>query len=187
MITEFLWLTLLTLNENEQEALRGRIGEWVKFFLPKLERETTRTEKCRLIASVERHEFGDKLNAHKWRFCKFVGNIGYLFDENKKQLKKGEFETTSFQKKILRENPNLKNVFIGRSEIKEENGEWNLKNELSDKLINSGGEAIVFSEFFGDTEMAVRVQIFDPFLLSKKFGADQIKWKTNLISGEFVF
>ena len=191
MITEFLWLTLLTLNKDEQEALRGRIGEWVKCFLPKLERETTRTEKCRLIASIERHEFGNDLLAISWRFCKFVGNKGILFDENKKQLKRygelGEFKTTSFQEKILRENQNLKDVYIGRSEIKEESGEWKLTNELSEKLINSGGEAIVFSEIFGDVEFAVRVQIFDPFLFSKKFGADQIKWKTHLISGEFFF
>ena len=189
MITKFLWLTLLTLNEDEREALRGKIGEWVKFFLSKLERETTRTEKCRLIASVERHEFGDDENAIHWRFCKFVGNKGILFDENKREVTDlrgrhvGEFKATYFQKKILRENPSLKGIFIGRSEIKEEIGEWQLTNELSDKLINSGGEAIVFSETFGDVEMAVRVQVFVPFLFSKKFGADQIKWKTHLISG----
>ena len=100
------------------------------------------------------------------------------------QLDNGVFKATSFQNKILRENPSLSNVLISRFEIKEEIGEWKLTNELSDKLINSGGEAIVFSEFFGNTEMAVRVQIFDPFLFSKNFGNDQIKWKTNLISGK---
>ena len=96
MITEFLWLTLLTLKENEIEALRGKFDEWLKCFLPKLKRESTRTAKCRLLASVERHEFGDKWNAENWRFCKFDGNKGILFDKDKKQLE--EFEATSFQK-----------------------------------------------------------------------------------------
>ena len=152
MITEFLLLTALTLNEDEQEALRGEVSEWVKFFVPKLKRETTRTEKCRLIASVERHEFGYDDNAIIWRFCKFVGNKGIIFDEDKKQLKKGEFKATSLQKKILRKNPSLKDIFIGRFEIKEENGSWKLDNELKERIISAGGEAIVFrQEFLGTT------------------------------------
>jgi len=183
MITEFLWLTALTLNKDEKEALRGEINEWVKLFLPKLERESTRTEKCRLVASVERSEFEDKNNSIFWRFCKFVGKKGIIFDEDQKRLE--EFEATSFQKKILDRNPNLSNVFIGRSEIKEENGKWKLENELKGRIISEGGEAIVFCEKFGKIEMAVRIQIFDPFLFSQKFGADLIKFKTHLISGEF--
>ena len=82
MITEFLWLTLLTLKENEREALRGKFDEWLKCFLPKHERESTRTAKCRLVASVERHEFGDFFTAKNWRFCKFLGNIG-IYGEKK--------------------------------------------------------------------------------------------------------
>jgi hypothetical protein len=182
MITEFLWLTLLTLNENEREALRGRFDEWLKCFLPKLKIESTRTAKCRLLASVERHEFGKVLNAANWRFCKFDGNEGILFDQDRKQLE--EFEATSFQKKILRENPDLSNIFIGRSEIMEENGKWQLLDGLKEKIISEGGEAIVFSEKFGESEFAVRVQIFDPFLFTTMFAANQIKWKTHLISGK---
>jgi len=136
----------------------------VKLFLPKLERESTRTEKCRLVASVERNEFKQRDNAVQWRFCKFVGEKGIIFRENQTQL--GEFEATSFQKKILYRNPN----FIGRSEIKEESGKWKLENELIERIISEGGEAIVFSEKFGKDEMAVRIQIFDPFLFSQKFG-----------------
>jgi hypothetical protein len=49
---------------------------------------------------------------------------------------------------------------------------------------NLGGEALVFSEKFGDRELAVRLQIFDSFLFTKKFSANQIKWKTHLISGK---
>ena len=182
MITEFLWLTALTLNKDEKEALRGEINEWMKLFLTKLERESTRTEKCRLVASVERNEFRDKLRAKYWRFCKFVGKKGIIFDEDLERLE--EFEATSFQKKILRRNPNLSNVFIGRSEIKEESGKWKLENELKGRIISEGGEAIVFSEKFGKVEMAVRIQIFDPFLFTKKLGANLVKWKTHLISGK---
>jgi hypothetical protein len=181
MITEFLWLTSLTLNEEKREALRGKFDEWLKCFLPKLKRESTRTAKCRLLASVERHEFGDKYNAREWQFCKFVGNKGIIFAENKDQQE--EFEATSFQKKILRENPELLNVFISRSEIKEENGKWQFLDGLKEKIISEGGEAIVFSEKFGETEFAVRVQVFDPFLFTTMFAANQIKWKTHLISG----
>ena len=63
MLTEFALLTALTLNEDEREALRGEINEWVKCFLPKLERQSTRTEKCRLVASVERQVFENTRNA----------------------------------------------------------------------------------------------------------------------------
>ena len=181
MITEFLWLTLLTLKEDEREALRGKFDEWLKCFLPKLKRESTRTAKCRLLASVERHEFRDNFNAIYWRFCKFDGNKGILFDENKEKLE--EFYATSFQMKILRENPDLLDIFIGRSEINEENGKWQFLNGLKEKIISEGGEAIVFSEKFGESEFAVRVQIFDPFLFTTMFAANQIKWKAHLISG----
>ncbi|CBY15266.1 unnamed protein product [Oikopleura dioica] len=92
-----------------------------------------------------------------------------------------EFKATSVQKTILCRNPSLSDVFIGRSEIKEESGEWKLDNQLKRKLISEGGEALVFSEKFGGNEMAVRVQIFDPILFTKKLGADQIKFKTHLI------
>ena len=128
MITEFLWLTSLTLKEDEREALRDKFDKWLKSFLSKLERESTRTAKCRLIASVERHEFGFYSTAKNWRFCKFDGNKGKIFYQNKEQV--DEFEATSFQKKILRENPELLKIFIGRSEIKEENGKWQLLKEL---------------------------------------------------------
>ncbi|CBY13855.1 unnamed protein product [Oikopleura dioica] len=180
MLTEFALLTALTLNSDEREVLRDKIDEWVKLFLPKLERESTRTEKCRLIASVERHEFEDDSNAADWRFCKFVGKNGIIFNEDKRQIQK--FKATSFQKRILRRNPNLSDIFIGRSEIKEENGIWNFKNELKDELLSERGEAIVFSQKFGENLMAVRIAVFDPFLFTKQFGAGQIKWRTNLIS-----
>ena len=100
MLTEFYFLAALTLNEDERAVLRTEIDEWLKCFLPKFERESTRTEKCRLIASVERQEFGSHWNAKCWRFCKFIGKDGIIFDDDKKELEK--FKITSFQKKILR-------------------------------------------------------------------------------------
>ena len=117
-----------------------------------------------------------------WRFCKFDGNEGILFDQDRKQLE--EFEATSFQKKILRKNQDLVNIFISRSEIKEENGKWQLLDGLKEKIISEGGEAIVFCEKFGESEYAVRVQIFDPFLFTTMFAVNLMKWKTHLISGK---
>ena len=185
MLTEFCLLAALTLNEDERAVLRKEIDEWVKSFLPKLERESTRTEKCRLIASVERHEFRRDWHAVIWRFCKFVGKNGIIFDDDKKELEK--FKITSFQKKILRRNPSLKNVFLGRSEIKEESGEWKLNDELKNKIISEGGEAVIFFEKFGYLKVAVRIHLFDAFLFTTNFGANELKWKTNLISGNFFF
>ena len=100
MLTEFCFLAALTLNEDERAVLRNEIDKWVKCFLPKLERESTRTEKCRLIASVERREFGDEWTAGVWRFCKFVGKNGIIYDNEKEELEK--FKKSSFQKNILR-------------------------------------------------------------------------------------
>jgi hypothetical protein len=182
MLTEFLWLTWLTLNKFQRNLLRRKLDKWLKCFLPKLKRESTRTARCRLLASVERQEFEDRYNAINWRFCKFDGNKGIIFYENKYQLE--EFEATSFQKKILRENSELLNVLISRSEINEENGKWQLSNSMKNKMISEGGEAILFSETFGEKEFAVRVQVFDPLLFTQKFRTNEIKWTTHLISGK---
>jgi len=109
MLTEFALLTALTLNSDEREVLRDKIDEWVKCFLPKLKRESTREEKCRLIASVERQEFERDWYARKWRFCGFVGKKGFIFDECEIELE--EFKATFFQKRILRQNPILVKYF----------------------------------------------------------------------------
>ena len=145
----------------------------------------TREEKCRLIASIERREFRNYYNAVGWRFCKFIGKIGIIFNDEKKELEK--FKLTSFQKKILRRNPSLKNVFLGRSEIKEETGFWKLNAELKNNIISEGGEAVILLEKFGNLEAAVRIHVFDAFLFTTNFGANELKWKTNLISGMFFF
>ncbi|CBY31702.1 unnamed protein product [Oikopleura dioica] len=180
MLTEFCLLSALTLNSDEREVLRDKINEWVESFLPQLQRESTRTEKCRLIASVERHEFVNDGNPAIWQFCKFVGKTGIIFDDERQELE--QFKITSFQKKILRRNPSLENVFLGRSEIKEENGFWKLNDELKRKRISEGGEALIILEQFGKLKAAVRIHVFDTFLFTTKFGADELNWKTYLIS-----
>ena len=158
MLTEFCFLAALTLNSDERAILRTEIDEWVKYFLPKLERESTREEKCRLIASVERQEFEDDRNAVHWRFCKFLGKNGIIFDDDTKELEK--FNLTSFQKKILRRNPSLKNNFCGRSDIKEESGFWELNVELKNKIISEGGEAVIFLEKKELTELTTLKKYF---------------------------
>lgn len=108
-----------------------------------------------------------------------------IFGENKEELEK--FKVTSFQKRILRRDPNLSNIFIGRSEIKEENGYWKLTDEVIRKLISEGGEALIFLEKFSKTDMVVRIQAFDPFLFTAMLRCDEFKWRTHLISGGSSF
>jgi hypothetical protein len=45
-----------------------------------------------------------------------------------------KFEATPFLKKILRQNPNLKNVLIGLFEIMEESGNWKFDKEPKAEL-----------------------------------------------------
>jgi hypothetical protein len=87
---------------------------------------------------------------------------------------------------ILNSNSNLKNVMISRSEIREENGEWEIEAELKKKLLSKGGEALVFSEKFGNLETAVRLQIFDSSLFTSNFGLDSITWKIHFEKGSIV-
>ena len=68
---EFAVLTASTLPIDDREVLRGKINDWVKNFLPKLKRESTSTEKCRILASLDRQKFINKDTAKKWRFCEF--------------------------------------------------------------------------------------------------------------------
>ena len=87
MLTEFCFLAALTLNEDERAVLRTEIDEWVKYFLPKLERESTRTEKCRLIASVERHEFGDYIMRQNGDSANSSATLELFLMMQKKNLK----------------------------------------------------------------------------------------------------
>jgi hypothetical protein len=110
MITEFLWLTLLTLNEEEREALIGKFDEWLKCFLPKLKKNRPEPPNAGFSLPLRGMNLED-------------GELRQI----------GDFATLS-------ERP----IFIGRSEIKEENGKWQFLDGLKEKINSEGGEAIVF-------------------------------------------
>ena len=165
----------------EKENGKEEIGNWIIGFLAKLKRNSTRTEKCRLISSVERMTFEEDKYAIWWKYARFGEDEADIIAYDKDFLQK--IKLTEFQKMILNSNKNLKNVMIDRSEIKEENGEWEIEAELKMKLLSKGGEAIVFSENFGNLETAVRLQIFDPFLFTKNIGLDSISWKIHFEKG----
>jgi hypothetical protein len=167
----------------ERENGKIEFENWLTGFLAKLKRTSTRTEKCRLISSVERMTFENDNYAAWWKNVRFgedeveiFGRFGCL----------QKIKLTKFQKMILNSNSNLKNVMISRSEIKEENGKWEIEAELKKKLLSKGGEALVFSEEFGNLETAVRLQIFDSSLFTKDFGLDSITWKIHFEKGLIV-
>jgi hypothetical protein len=174
----------------ERENGKEEIENWLTGFLAKLKRTSTRTEKCRLISSVERITFEDDSYAAVWEYVRFGEDGCEIFCNKKfwpdnKCLQK--IKLADFQKMILNSNANLKNVMISRSEIREEVGEWDIPVELQTKMISEGGEALVFSEEFGNLETGVRLQIFDPFLLTKDFGLDSISWKIHFEKGSISF
>jgi len=179
-------LTDLKLNEDKKQILRDEIEEWVKKkFLPKLERETVRTQKCRLVASVERHTFDDDNYAARWKHFKSEEKSEIeIVDGQKKEI--GEkMNTTCFQKKILRQNSDLGKIFIGKNEIEDETEGWKLNKNLEN--IHIGGEAAVFNEKFGNLEIVVRVHAFDSYVFTKELVAGELKTKTHLFSGKLCF
>ena len=167
----------------ERENGKEEIGNWLAGFLAKLKRTSSRTEKCRLISSVERITFEDNRYAAVWQHVQFGEDEAEIFWSESISLQK--IKLTEFQKMIL--NLNLKNVMISRSEIIEENGDWEIEAELKKKLLSKGGEAMVFSEEFENLETAVRLQIFDPFVFTKDFGLDSISWKIHFEKGYNFF
>ena len=165
---------------------RGEIGKeeirnWLSKYLLGLKRTSTRTQQCRLIASVERMEFEDHWQFIYWKYVFFANGKAKIFDKHKNLREK--VEITEFQRKILTENPELENRILSRSEIKQETGKWELPNEQKSKILSQGGEASVFSETFGDLETAVRLQIFDPLLFTEGFGLGSITWKIYFEKG----
>ena len=170
----------------ERENGKKEIEKWLKGFLAKLKRTSTRTEKCRLILAVERMQFENNDYAALWQYVRFGEENVEILDPRKNVVKKNlqKLKITEFQKQLLKSNAALKNQLIGNSEIKEEKGEWNIPAELKTKIISEGGEALVFSENFGICETAVRVQIFDPFLFTDNFGLDLLTWKINFEKGK---
>lgn len=177
--------------DHPSELGRKKVKKWLKKFIPKLKRTTSRTQKCRLIESVERVSFKNHENAYFWKYVKFEKTgirglwkkKGKIFNKKKKNLE--EFELTGFQEILLKNQPSLNNIFIGRSEIKEETGIWQLSEDFDKNIISKGGEAIVLREKFGDLEFAVRVHVFDPFLFSEKFEKNSLTFKIHFSKGKF--
>jgi hypothetical protein len=151
-----------------------------------LKRNSTRTEKCRLISSVERITFEEDFYAVDWKYVQFGENEEEIIDKFGENHVLQKIKLTEFQKMILNSNSNLKNVMISRSEIREENGEWEIEPELKKKLLSKGGEALVFSEKFGNLETAIRLQIFDSALFTKDFGLDSITRKIHFEKGSII-
>ena len=123
-------------------------------------------------------EFDMSWYAYKWQFLRFDEEDGDLLDKTEHSLQK--FQLPEY----LKQDAALQNQ-LSRSEIKEENGEWQIPAELELKILSEGGEALVFSEKFGDVETAVRVQIFDPFLFTDDFSLHLLTWKIHFEKGQF--
>ena len=173
----------------ERENGKKEIKKWLKGFLAKLKRTSTRTEKCRLILAVERMQFERDIFAAWWTHVRFGEENAEILDTGKNVIKKNlqKIKINEFQKQLLKSNAALKNQLIGHFEIMEEKGEWKIPAELKTKVISEGGEALVFSEKFGIFETAVRIQIFDPFLFTDDFGLDLLTWKINFEKGKIFY
>jgi len=146
-------LTASSLDENDRKYWRQRITEWAEnVFLPKFVRRTDRTEKCRLVASVERHTFDDDLFAMQWNQFKFEENhtnskekevlFGLTKEDADKQRKKiGEkMKATYFQKDIVdRNSEDLKEIYISKNDTKDEetSTKWQVKNNSQDRDVKS--------------------------------------------------
>ena len=159
-----------------KELSRENLKKWGENFVKKVKRTTTRTELDRLILAVERRQFKNDLSG-EW--------TEVVFDAGKGEVKAGrwcseDWKISTFEKKILDAHSGLLRK-IERTELKEENGEWQLG---SMKIISSGGEAGVLEETIGGMEVAVRVQCFDPFLFTK--GIDKYEFEWHLSGGEFL-
>ena len=165
----------------ERENGKTEVEKWLTGFFAKLKRNSTRTQKCRLILSVERMKFKSDWNAEWWQYVQFGDEEAAIFNKHQTFEK---LKLTKFQKTILKSDPSLKNQFLGRSEIKPETGKWEIPAELESRNISEGGEAIVFSDDFGDEKAVVRVHLFDPFLFTKDFGLDSLSWKIHFEKGQ---
>ena len=150
-------------TRHPEELMREVIKEWLDGFHKRLKRTTTRDDFDRLILSVERREFQDRRGA-RWKEVTFEDGEGEIGSLEK-------WKVTKFQEKILERNPDLKGKKLEKSKLKREEGEWILDPTLEEKKISAGGEAIILNETFGNLDVAVRVQCFDPALFTEQFPA----------------
>ena len=126
--------------------------------------------------AVERREFKYEPMA-EWTEVIFEDGKGKITDRNGSE----EFEISKFELKILDQAKNLKSGKILRSDLKEENGKWQLDTTM--KEISSGGEAVVFEEIIAGLKIAVRVQCFDSALFTGDMEEYEYQW--HLSNGDF--
>jgi len=169
----------------ERENGKKEMEKWLKGFLAKLKRTSTRTQKCRLISSVERMKFENDANAISWQYVRFGEDEGEIFHKNK--ISHEKIKLTDYQKVLLKSDDSLKDRFLSRSEIKQETGKWIFQDNLQKRKISEGGEALVISNKFGDLEAVVRIHIFDSFLFTKDFWLNSLTWKIHFEKGKILF
>ena len=140
-----------------------------------IERTPERTEKCRLILSVERMSFNNKANAAIWDSFTFENGHCNIYIENTKIEK---LLISDYQSSILEENAQLLNLRIKRKDLQRENSKWSPESQdFLDRHAAShgfstktyyGGEAMVFYSKIEERKLAIRVQCFDPWLFTSK-------------------
>ena len=145
--------------------------------MKKIERTTTRTDLDRLILAVERREF-EKNSMGGWTEVIFQNKKGNVTNNNGNSE---EFVVSKFEQTILEREPNLNSRNIEKSDLQEEDGEWQLDNSL--KKISSGGEAVVLEEIISGLKVAVRVACFDPALFTGDMAEYEFEW--HLSKGDF--
>ena len=169
---------------HPKELTKEVIKNWLDGFHKRLKRTTTRDDLDRLILSVERREFEDDYYGAKWEEVTFEHGEGMTSSPYGME----KWIVTKFQEKILERNPDFHGKKLERSKLKREEGEWILDPPLKRKKIAAGGEAIILNETFGNLDVAVRVQCFDPALFTEKFPAasDELHFEIHLSGGNLI-
>ena len=62
-----------------------------------------------------------------------------------------------------------------------------MSDELKAKTISQGGEAIVLEENFDGLDVAVRVQVFDPFLFTEELKNEDVSFEIHCSKGRTHF
>ena len=85
--------------DHPTELERKNIEAWLIEFLPKLGRTTTRTQRCRILESIERMQFKDDLTAAKWEYVQFTEKgLGEISGKDRQRIE--DFAVTKLQKTI---------------------------------------------------------------------------------------
>ena len=167
----------MKIETHPKELTRENLEKWRKEFVKKIGRTTTRSDLDRLILAVERREFKEYSMA-LWTEVFFQNKKGKVTLINNLYE---EFVVSEFERTILEREPNLNSRKIEKSNLKHEDGEWQLEKSL--KKISSGGEAVVLEEIISGLKVAVRVACFDPALFTGDMEEYEFEW--HLSKGDF--